>query len=74
MQTLCRAEARAWERDDVEAAGRARRLQRRLLEEHLLQWVPSLCARIRENAPGPVYRGIATLTEAFLRREAQGSV
>ena len=74
MQTLCRAEARAWERDDVEAAARARGLQRRLLEEHLLRWVPALCARVRENAPGPFYRGIAALTEAFLRREAQGPV
>ena len=72
MQSLCEAEARAWEGADAEGAERAGQLQRRLLEEHLLQWVPALCARIRENAPGPFYRGIAALTEVFLRHEAEG--
>jgi TorA maturation chaperone TorD len=71
MQSLCEAEARAWEGADAEGAERAGELQRRLLEEHLLQWVPALCARVRENAPGPFYRGIAALTEAFLRHEAE---
>ncbi len=69
MASLCQVEARAWERGDAETVQRARELQRRLLEEHLLQWVPSLCARIHGNAPGPFYRGIAMLTEAFLRQE-----
>ena len=70
MESLCRAEAQAWERDDAEAVRWARGLERRLMEEHLLQWVPSLCARVRENAPGPFYRGVAALTEEFLRQEA----
>ncbi len=70
MESLCEAEASAWRREDPEAARRARGLEHRLLEEHLLQWVPALCARVRDNARGPFYRGIAALTEAFLRHEA----
>lgn len=71
MEALCHAEAGAWECCDAETVRRARGLQRRLLEEHLLQWVPSLCARVRENAPGPFYRGIAALTEVFLQQEVE---
>lgn len=71
MQGLCDAEAKAWQVGDAEAVRRARGLQRRLLKDHLLQWVPALCARIRERAPGPFYRGIAALTEAVLVQDAQ---
>lgn len=70
MDFLCQAEARAWERGDSSAATQARRLQWRLLTEHLLQWIPALCRRIRANAPGPFYRGIGNLTEALVRQDA----
>ena len=70
MEFLCEQEARAWEQQDLAKAGQMRELQKRLLHEHLLVWAPALCARIRENAPGPFYRGIAGLTEASLRWEA----
>jgi len=71
MHVLCEAEAQAWERGDGPAAARAQQLQWRLPTEHLLEWVPALCRRIRANAPGPFYRGIADLTEALVRREAE---
>jgi putative dimethyl sulfoxide reductase chaperone len=71
MHFLCEAEARARLLGDRHAAERAQHLQRRLLEEHLLQWVPALCRRIRENAPGPFYRGIADLTEALVSQDAE---
>jgi TorA maturation chaperone TorD len=71
MGGLCDAEARARANGDGQAAQGARSLQRRLMDEHLLRWAPSLCARVRENAPGAFYRGIAVLTEAFLRHERE---
>ena len=71
MEALCDAEARAQQEDDEAAVTRARKLQRRLLQEHLLQWAPKLCGRISANAPGPFYRGIAAVTEAFLEQEAE---
>ncbi|MBI2528413.1 MAG: molecular chaperone TorD family protein [Candidatus Rokubacteria bacterium] len=71
LGTLCEAEAQAAERGDADGVARARGLQRRLLHDHLLAWVPSLCGRLRDLAPGPFYRGIAALTEAALRHEAE---
>lgn len=70
MKFLCEEEARAWEGKGAGHARRMRNFQKRLLHEHLLQWVPALCRRIRENAPGPFYRGIAGLTDAYLRQDA----
>jgi TorA maturation chaperone TorD len=69
MGALCGAEARAWEHGDREGIRRAREIEIRLLGEHLLEWVPPLCARVRQNAGGPFYRGVAALTEAVLRHE-----
>lgn len=70
MEFLCEEEARAWEQEHLDDGRRMRDLQKKLLQEHLLLWVPALCGRIREKALGPFYRGIAGLTEMFLRREA----
>lgn len=69
MEFLCEREARAWEEQDLDNVQRIRDFQKRLLHEHLLLWVPALCGRIRENATGPLYRGIAGLTERYLRRD-----
>lgn len=71
MEYLCKAEAGAWDREDLAEVHRVREFQRRLLQDHLLQWVPALCERIRERAAGPFYRGIARLTEAYLAQEAK---
>jgi TorA maturation chaperone TorD len=74
MAELCEAEARARDGGEAESVACARALQRRLLEDHLLQWVPSLCTRVHASARGAFYRGLAALTEAFLREEAMGLV
>jgi len=71
MEFLCQVEGQAWEREDLTEVHRVRHLERRLLHDHLLQWVPALCQRIRENAPGPFYRGIASLTVAYLSQESK---
>ncbi len=70
MEFLCAAEARAWDREDLDEVRRVRAFQRRLVHDHLLQWVPALCGQIREKAAGPFYRGIASVAEAYLRSEA----
>ena len=74
MGFLCEAEAQAWVKEDLDSVRRMRDFQKKLLHEHLLLWVPALCGRIRERAPGPYYRGIAGLTEAHLAREADALV
>ena len=69
MAALCDQETEALERGDAGALARARDLERRLLGGHLLGWAPALCARVRRNAAGPFYGGVAALTEAVLRHE-----
>ncbi len=71
MEFLCQVEGQAWERQDLPEVRRVRHLEGRLLHNHLLQWVPALCQRVRENAPGPFYRGIASLTVAYLSQESK---
>jgi TorA maturation chaperone TorD len=70
MEFLCRAEARAWNRGDLNEARRVRGYEKRLVCDHLVQWVPTLCERICGHAAGSFYRGIARLAEVFLRQEA----
>jgi TorA maturation chaperone TorD len=74
MEFLCKAEAQAWDRQDLAEVHRVRGFQTRLLLEHLVEWVPMLCERIREFAVGPLYRGIARLTEAYLVLESDALV
>ncbi len=69
MEYLCKQEALGAEKGDPIETERVRDLQRRLIRDHLMQWVPALCARIRENAAGPFYRGIAGVTNVFLIQE-----
>ena len=69
MEYLCREEARALQQDGADCAQRARGLQKTLLREHLLEWVPALCSRVRENANSRFYRGIASLAVTFIERD-----
>jgi TorA maturation chaperone TorD len=47
-----------------------RELQSRFLREHLNRWFPQLSFTIQASAGGPLYRGLAVLTEEFLVRDA----
>ena len=64
------------ERPDEESAEstRYRGLQSRFLQEHLNQWFPQLSSTIQASAGGPLYRGLAELTEEFLSRDAASLV
>ncbi len=52
-----------------EILARVREFQTRFLQEHLNTWFPQLCGSIRAKAKGPLYRGLAEITEAFLAAE-----
>ncbi len=45
--------------------------QRVFFNEHLMNWVPRLCADVRAYAKTDFYRGIADITEGFLRFEGE---
>ena len=83
MTFLCEREAAArsgqdsdavLDRQNEESAESAgyRKLQSRFLQEHLNEWFPRLSSRIQASADGPLYRGLAALTEEFLSRDAAG--
>jgi TorA maturation chaperone TorD len=83
MKFLCEQEAAAHgsqissaapERPDENSAesARYRGLQSRFLQEHLNQWFPQLSSTIQASAGGPLYRGLAVLTEDFLSRDGAG--
>jgi len=80
MTFLCEAEAVAamdGERertDDAERRDRAwyRDLQRQFLREHLIPWFPRLRSQIQAKATGPLYPGLATITEEFLSLDVAG--
>lgn len=69
MALECAREQAAWKAGDEGAARVELRRQQRFLQTHLVQWVPALARRIAANARSDFYRGIALLTEAFLRRD-----
>lgn len=45
--------------------------QRAFYDEHLANWVPRLCADVRAYANTAFYRGIADVTEGFIKLEDQ---
>mgnify|MGYP000057923235 CR=1 FL=1 len=45
--------------------------QRTFFDEHLVNWVPRLCADVRAYAQTAFYRGVADITEGFLQLEDQ---
>jgi TorA maturation chaperone TorD len=64
MRFLCEREAEDWQ-----SSGEASRLleeQYGFLREHLVMWVPALCANIRESCETDFYSGVADLTEGWI--------
>jgi anaerobic sulfite reductase subunit A len=43
--------------------------QEKFLREHLLNWVPRLCADIRACPGSDFYKAVSLVTEGFLRQE-----
>jgi TorA maturation chaperone TorD len=70
MAVLCGRELEAWQGGDTTGARRFLEREQRFLEAHLLQWVPALSRRIADNASSDFYRGVALLTDGFLRTDA----
>jgi len=71
MAYLTRREEEAWKRGDIVEARRLLEVERKFLEEHLVEWVPKFCSTIRELGGEKFYRGVAELTEAFLREDEE---
>jgi TorA maturation chaperone TorD len=71
MRFLCGEESRLWQVHDVGEACRYRQIQRRLVDEHLMPWVPGYCQRIRAEARAPFFHGVAKMLAGFLAEDAR---
>lgn len=66
MAHMCQKAADALDSGDEFEAQRCLAKQRAFLDDHLLSWVPDLCADVAKRAHTSFYRGVAQLTEACL--------
>ena len=64
MARLCQREAASEDQASLRAAERA------FVEDHVLAWIPQLCADMRERANTDFYRDFADVLERFVRAEA----
>lgn len=70
-KVLCDQAIEAYEGGDTEKARKLLALQLDFLEEHLVSWVPMLTADMKRFAATGMYRGLAYLTDGFLRTDRQ---
>lgn len=66
MQRLTCHEKEAWTSDDKETAIRCLEFEKRFIDEHLSQWVPIFCNKVKEETRTAFYREIAELTRQFI--------
>lgn len=71
MHLLCHQEAEARERNDEDEALRLLKAQKEFTEEHLLTWLPELCAKIGELDRLGFFHGVAELTEGWVTFDYQ---
>lgn len=67
MASLALAEARKLEDEDAKAAGKLREKQDLFCREHLLRWVPAVCADVERETASSFYRGMAALASGLVR-------
>ncbi len=66
MQRLACHEKEAWTRDDKETAIRYLEFEKRFIDEHLSQWVPLFCDKVKEETRVAFYGEMAELTRQFI--------
>ena len=66
MQRLTCHEKEAWARDDKETAIRCLEYEKRFIDEHLSQWVPIFCDKVKKETRTAFYREMAELTRQFI--------
>ncbi|MFQ5711841.1 MAG: molecular chaperone [Candidatus Geothermarchaeales archaeon] len=71
MSFLCYREMEAWENEKVKDGKRCLEMEKKFLDEHLLQLIPEFCGRVEEEAKEEFYVGVARLTERFVLMDAE---
>jgi len=71
MSLLCYKDMKAWEEREADEGKKCLEMERRFLNDHLLQWVPNFCKEVEERASEKFYVAIAVLTESFIKKDAK---
>ncbi len=66
MQRLTCREKEAWTQEDKETAIRCLEFEKKFIDEHLSQWVPTFCDKVKEETRVAFYGEIADLTKQFI--------
>lgn len=71
MSFLCYKEMEAWENKKIDEGKRYLEMQKKFLDEHLLQLIPEFCRRVEEETREEFYVGVAKLTKRFVLMDAE---
>ncbi len=71
MQQLILAEEQAWMDEDRDKAVACRQVEKKFIEEHLINWIPNFCEKVVQEAELPFYKAVATLTRSFIEFEME---
>lgn len=71
MQILSKRILDALDKDDLDAATSLFATQQNFLEDHLVSWVPMMTDDIKRFAQTDLYKGLAFLTDGFLKTESE---
>jgi putative dimethyl sulfoxide reductase chaperone len=66
MQKLTCREKEAWLQNDKKIAVRCLEFEKKFVDEHLSQWVPAFCDKVKEETISAFYVKIAELTKQFV--------
>ena len=71
MQQLILAEEQAWMDEDRDKAVACRQVEKKFIEEHLINWIPNFCEKVVQETELPFYKAMATLTRSFIEFEME---
>ncbi len=67
MAFLCKKTNQAFKKGDIKKAKEYAEAQKNFLANHLIKWVPKLVKDVLQYSHTPFYKGIAVLTDEFLK-------
>ncbi|OIP62409.1 MAG: hypothetical protein CO150_10075 [Nitrospirae bacterium CG_4_9_14_3_um_filter_53_35] len=71
MHFLCERETKAWKANNTDNAMELLCLEKAFIRNHMIRWIPELCAMARSRTKNDFMTGMSLLTEAFLGMEME---
>ncbi len=66
LQKLTGREKEAWEHKEEKTAYQCVEIEKRFIDEHIIQWIPEFCQKVIEESSFNFYRQMALLTQQFI--------